>query len=157
MPTPTPTPAPTPTGVQWPTGPTNIYYDIAADVPAEQVKIITTDLQMAQEYLDSELGGGIPAEARKQMTVKIVATGRGNQGLGGGGACCTAFSSAGGVSTMRPFFDVAHVNWAPRDRRSKTWTVIYNYTRLWQHELGCYSVTVGRWDAAPRGNNGVRY
>ena len=147
-PTPTPTPAPTPTGVQWPTGPTNIYYDIAADVPAEQVKIITTDLQMAQEYLDSELGGGIPAEARKQMTVKIVATGRGNQGLGGGGACCTAFSSAGGVSTMRPFFDVAHVNWAPRDRRSKTWTVIYNYTRLWQHELGCYSGNrrpLGRW------------
>ena len=145
---PTPTPAPTPTGVQWPTGPTNIYYDIAADVPAEQVKIITTDLQMAHEYLDSELGGGIPAEARKQMTVKIVATGRGNQGLGGGGACCTAFSSAGGVSTMRPFFDVAHVNWAPRDRRSKTWTVIYNYTRLWQHELGCYSGNrrpLGRW------------
>ena len=142
----------TPAGVKLPTGPTNINYDIASDVPAEQVEIIRTGLQMAQDYLDLELGGGIPEDARNQVTVKIVATGRGDPD--GDGACCTAFGETGGVSTMRPFFDVAHPHWdfPASDRRYRTvvhWKiVVHEYTHVWHHHLGCssrFSQPLGNW------------
>ena len=159
-PTPTPTPSPTatqpptPTGARLPWGPTGVYYDIAADVPAEQVEIITTGLQIAQDFLDSGLGGGISTEARKNITVKIVATGRGTEERWGGGACCTALSSTSGSLTMWPFFDVAHPHWdfSPTSRRYWTldadhWkTAIHEYTHIWQFHLGCLSSRrLGNW------------
>ena len=104
---------------------------------------------MAQDYLDSNLGGGIPEDARGEITVKVVASGRGNEEEGGGGACCTAFQNTNGVSTMRPFFDVAHPHWnKPANARPlKFWTQranqlggpIHEYTHVWQHHLGCIS------------------
>ena len=161
-PTPTPTPSPTanppptPTGARLPWGPTGVYYDIAADVPAEQVEIITTGLQIAQDFLDSGLGGGISTEARKNITVKIIATGRGNEEPWGGGACCTAFSETGGVSTMRPFFDVAHPHWDFPASARRYWTlkadhrktVVHEYTHVWHHHLGCITKfwqPLGNW------------
>ena len=155
-PTATPSPTPTPTGARLPWGPTGVYYDIAADVPAEQVEIITTGLQIAQDFLDSELGGGISTEARKNIMVKIVATGRGNEERGGGGACCTAFSETGGVSTMRPFFDVAHPHWDFPASARRYWTlkadhrktVVHEYTHVWHHHLGCitkFGQPLGNW------------
>ena len=157
-PTPMPTAAPTPTaiptpepergGTMLPWGPTDIYYDIAADAPAEQVAVITTALEMAQEFLDSELGGGIPAEVREDMTVKIVATGRGNQERDPEGPCCTAFGKSSGTSTMRPFFDVAHGSWPAGTGGPKYWRPIHQYIRNWQHYLGCASHDshpLGRW------------
>ena len=152
--TPEPTPAPTPTGTRLGKGPTNIYHDIAPDVPADQVEIITTGLQTAQDFLHGELGGGIPEDARSEITVKIVATGRGNEERGCGGACCTALSSTSGPLTMRPFFDVAHPHWdfSPTSRRYWTldadhWkTAIHEYTHLWQFHLGCLgSRRLGNW------------
>ena len=142
-------PLPTPTGVKLPTGPTNIRYDIADNVSAEQVEVIATGLQMAQDYLDSELGGGIPEEARNQIGVKIVATGLGNQEPGGGGSCCTAFRDAGFPrSEMRLFFDVAHPGWKSQNWNRRLWTSIHEYTHVWQHHLGCISQfhqPLGNW------------
>jgi hypothetical protein len=34
---------------------------------------------MAQDFLDTHLVGGIPEDGRSEMTVKIVATGKGNE------------------------------------------------------------------------------
>ena len=138
---------PAATGVKLAVGPTNIRYDIAPNVPAEEVEIIATGLQMAQDFLDSELGGGIPEEARSGMTVKIVATGLGNQEPGGGEACCTGLSQTRGVSTMRPFFDVAHPQWGGHTNR-KIGTAIHEYAHNWQHHLGCISKfyqPLGNW------------
>ena len=139
-PTPTPQPTPTPTPVS---GPSGIRYEIAPGVPGDQVDIIKTGLRMAQDFLDSELGGGIPEAARKGITVKIVATGRGNQEVGGGGACCTAFGETDGVLTMRLFIDVAHPHWDFPANSRPNWTVdadrqkimIHEYTHIWQHYL----------------------
>ena len=143
-----PSPTRPPTGVKLPTGPTNINYDIASDVPAEQVEIITAGLQMGQEFLDSDLGGGIPEDARNQVTVKIVATGRGNEEPGGDGACCTGLGKTRGVSTMRPFFDVAHPQWVEQSVMHNWATVVHEYTHIWQHHLGCISIfhqPLGGW------------
>ena len=143
-----PAPTSTPMGTKLPAGPTNIYYDIADDVPVDQVQIITTGLQLAQDFLDGELGGGIPKEARSEITVKIVATGRGNEEPGGDGACCTAFGGTYPVSTMRPFFDLAHPDWNPGSRNRQLWTTVHEYAHIWQHHLGCISKfhqPLGNW------------
>ena len=135
----------TPAGTRLPTGPTNIDYDIAPNVPADQVEIITEGLQMAQDFLDSALGGGIPEDARKDITVKIVATGRGNEESGGSGACCTAGSSeTGGVLTMRLFFDVAHPVWKSKTEMgtrnaNNRKIAVHEYAHIWQLHLGCSS------------------
>ncbi len=78
-PPPQPTATPTPTGTRLPWGLTGIYYDIAAEAPPEQVAVIMTALRMAQDFLDTHLVGGIPEDGRSEMTVKIVATGKGNE------------------------------------------------------------------------------
>ena len=127
-----------------PAAPSNVNYDIGPNVPADQVEIITTGLQMAQEFLDSDLGGGIPEDVRNQITVKIVATGRGNEEPGGGGACCTSTRWISGVPTMRPFFDVAHPAWksrteiGTRDANNRK-IAVHEYAHNWQERLGCLS------------------
>ena len=144
-----------PTSIPEP-GPSSINYDITPNVPERQEQIIKTGLQIAQDFLDSELGGGISTEARKNIMVKIVATGRGNEERGGGGACCTAFSETGGVSTMRPFFDVAHPHWDFPASARRYWTlkadhrktVVHEYTHVWHHHLGCITKfwqPLGNW------------
>ena len=111
---------------------------------------------MAQDFLDSDLGGGIPSEVRQGMLVKIVATGQGNEERWGGGACCTSLSETGGVSTMRPFFDVAHPHWGFPASARRYWTLkadhrktgVHEYTHVWHHHLGCITKfwqPLGNW------------
>jgi invasion protein IalB len=133
------------------TGPGAFIYDIAPDVPKAQVKLIQTALQIAEGYLERVYGGGIPPEARSKITVKIVATGKGNQELGGGGACCTGLAESG----PRPFFDVKHPQWA-QNTSGRGWTtetdimktVVHEFTHTWQSYLGAmtiHSQPLGNW------------
>ena len=129
-------------------GPSNIKYDVAPNVPEDQVDVIKTGLQIAQDFLDSDLGGAIPEDARSEITVKIVSTGRGNEERGGDGACCTAFGETDGVSTMRPFFDVSHPGWTGGSLNLRKGTVAHEYTHIWQQHLGCMSKfhqPLGNW------------
>lgn len=133
------------------TGPGAFIYDIAPDVPAKQVKLIQTALQIGENYIDRVYGGGIPPEARAKITVKIVATGKGNQELGGGGACCTGLAESG----PRPFFDVKHPQWA-QNTSGRGWTtetdimktVVHEFTHTWQSYLGAMTIhaqPLGNW------------
>ena len=131
-----------PTSIPEP-GPSSINFDIAPNVPERQEQIIKTGLRIAQDFLDSHLGGGIPEDARSEVTVKIVATGRGNE-ESGGGVCCTATRWISGVTTMRPFFDVAHPAWksrtefGTRDANNRK-IAVHEYAHNWQEHLGCLS------------------
>lgn len=61
----------------------NFRYEIAGGVPADQIDLIKTGLSLAERYLEANLGGGTPQDIRRDVTVKIVATGRGNEEPGG--------------------------------------------------------------------------
>ncbi len=119
-------------------------FHIAPDAPQAEVSLVQAGLDRGQDYLDAEVGGGIPRRVRDTIPVRIVATGRGNEEPGGG-ACCTALStSPNGASIVRLFFDVAHTGWLDRsarlpwsrqaDRRARA---AREYALAWQHELGC--------------------
>jgi hypothetical protein len=68
------------------------------------------------------------------MTVKVVATGLGNQEPGGEGACCTAFDPSG----PRLFFDVKHSGFPP-DSTGRKVSSGHEYTHTWQESMGCIS------------------
>ena len=94
----------------------------------------------------SELGGDFPVNTQLDITVKVVATGLGNQEPGGGGACCTGLDPSG----PRPFFDVKHPHWDIAGPPGiATWSVQINkekvaaheYTHGWQYALGGLSFT----------------
>jgi hypothetical protein len=119
-------------------------------------------LIMAQDFLEGRLAGGIPDPVRRDVTVKIAASGRGNEEEGGGGACCTAFSAASATfrptatvvdnvgatatavtqivareSLIRPFFDVAHPDWnqgASRPVQLGYWTAASDSQKTVVHE-----------------------
>ncbi|RYE08027.1 MAG: hypothetical protein EOP22_15280 [Hyphomicrobiales bacterium] len=117
-------------------------YDIAANVPADEVDVIKRTTAMAETYLMANFGSGIPEAKRKRITIKIVATGKGNQEHGGGGGVATAFAG----TKQRPFFDVAHVQWN-QNSQGRGWTneadsmktVAHEYAHIWQGELGAIS------------------
>lgn len=124
-------------------------YDVGAGVTAADVDLIKTGFEIGQAFLEAHLGGDIAEAIRKQITVKIVATGQGNQELGGGGACCTSSSPTGAI---RPFFDVAHPHWT--SSRPSFWpltsdhykTVVHEYAHGWQLSLGCLqNQPLGSW------------
>ena len=130
----------------------SFIYDIGAGVPLDEIDIIKMGFAIGQSYIDGNLGGGIPEAVRRNITAKIVATGRGNEEPSGGGACCTAFAiSLTGFSIIRPFFDVAHPHWNQQEGRhivlgfwtvtaDKHKTIIHEYTHGWQHYLGCINI-----------------
>ena len=62
-----------------------MIFDIAGNVPQDQVDLIKQGLALAQDYFERVLGGGIPADVRAGIHVKIVNTGLGNTEPGGGG------------------------------------------------------------------------
>src|SRR5690606_27309353 len=82
-------------------------YSVTADVPDDQIDLIKTGIARAEAYLQANLGGGIPQEVREDVTVRIVATGRGNEEPGGGNGAATAFAE----EVLRPFFDVRNAQW----------------------------------------------
>lgn len=128
-------------------------YDIAADVPPARVEEIKEGFRLVRDFIADELGGDIPADVRADITVKIVATGRGNEERGGGGAAATAL--AAGHPVARLFFDVAHVEWSqnttdwgwpPATDNAKV--AAHEYTHAWQSNLGgmtFYEQELGNW------------
>ena len=137
MPTPTPTPIP-PKTLEF----HDLIWDVAPNVPQEQIETIQTGIGMAQTNVP---GGDISKEIRQQIKVKVVATGSGNQEQGGGGACCTAL--AVGEPWARLFFDVLHPIWARTESTSSSWSLkedlwtrgAHEYAHAWQNALGCLS------------------
>ena len=130
--------------------PTLLKYDVAADVPAIDLADIKTGILDAQRFFDSQLAGDIHVNQKVGITVKVVATGLGNQDPGGGGACCTALDESG----ARPFFDVRHSNWV--NEFAQRWTVdtgkkksaAHEYTHAWAWSLGGLSIhsqPLGDW------------
>ncbi len=90
---------------------------------------------------------------RNTLTVKVVATGRGNDSPEGGGGVATAF--ARGYPLARPFFDVAHPEWS-QATHGRGWTTAtdnmkaaaHEYTHVWQASLGGISLhkqELGDW------------
>lgn len=127
-------------------------YDIGPDVPAAQLAVIRRGLVIARAYIAKTFGEEIPEKIRTRMTVKIVATGRGNEEPWGGGAAATAFTDS---LYPRPFFDVAHQEW-DQDTRGRGWTretdnmktVVHEYVHDWQMVLGALSLRrqeLGNW------------
>ena len=88
---------------------TLIQYDVAPNVPPRELEPIKAGISIAQDFLASRMGGDIPVYVKRGITVKVVATGMGNQDRWGGGACCTGLNEYG--TLPRPFFDVRHPNW----------------------------------------------
>ncbi|MFA5944545.1 MAG: hypothetical protein WC876_08785, partial [Candidatus Thermoplasmatota archaeon] len=127
---------------QTPARETGFQFDVAADVPEQDLESIRRGLATAGDFLAANLGGDIPPEARSAITVKVVATGRGNDHPNGGGACCTALDPEPPYEA-RPFFDVAHPHWlsqttwfwsAEAGRQS---SAIHEYAHVWHAHLGC--------------------
>jgi hypothetical protein len=129
----------------------DFVYDTAENVPAKEVTLIQAGLDLAERYFAKTFEGGIPVDKKPGITVKIVATGKGNQEEGGGGGVATAMDKRG----IRPFFDVANVQWN-QNSEWRGWTtetdsmktVIHEYTHGWQASLGAltmYEQPLGNW------------
>lgn len=113
-----------------------LQFDVGEGVPTAQLGTIKTGIRLAQEVLDAEFGGDI--RTARPITVKVVATGQGDQQQGGEGSCCTAFDDQG----ARPFFDVRHPGspWTQdplSDRSGAHRTAAHEYAHGWQNSLGC--------------------
>lgn len=128
-------------------------FDVADNVPPAQVEQIREGLAIARAYIAKTFGADIPLDARKRMTVKIVATGNGNTEPAGGGAAATAMAM--GHDVPRPFFDVAHDQWS-QNTQGRGWTtradnlktVAHEYAHGWQMMLGAMDIhnqPLGNW------------
>lgn len=121
---------------------TMLRYDVAAGVSCVDEAAIRQGIEKAQTFLTTNTGGDVPASMHPLVTVKVVATGLGNQSPGGGGACCTSQDTAG---MGRPFFDVKHPNWdISKPPGIATWSIFANkektaaheYVHVWAWSLG---------------------
>lgn len=124
-------------------GPSLLDFDVADNVPEDEVRTIEEGIDFGRIYLRDHLGGDIGRKFRRSTTVKIVATGDGNQELGGGGACCTALDSTG---RARLFFDVEHPHWSasgsPWGIEANHWKIVaHEYTHAWENWVGCLGRT----------------
>ncbi len=126
-------------------------FDIGTNVPDKQIVLIKKGLKLAEDYLNRFYGGAISPKASAAITVKIEATGKGNQGLGGGGGAATGLDESG----PRPYFDVAHVEWS-QNTEGRGWSreseqlkmVVHEYTHGWQAWLGAMDIhwqPLGNW------------
>lgn len=144
----TTTPTPSDSPEEAPMRDTGMILDVGEGVSVTDIDLIRRGLTAAGDYINARLGGDIPVDFRANVTVKIVATGRGNEEPGGGGSCCTGLSESA-AGNMRPFFDVAHSDWLNQGsdvEREKI--VIHEYTHGWQNFIGCgnqYSQPLGNW------------
>lgn len=126
-------------------------YDIGPGVPDSQLTLIKTGFWLADGFVERMVGGTMSPDERARITVKIEATGKGNQEPGGGGGCCTGLS--GGYA--RPYFDVKHKEWA-QPVAGRGWsqatdemkTVIDEYVHAWHATLGALTPQgqpLGNW------------
>lgn len=129
--------------------------DITSGAPQVEIDLIKDGLQIAQTFADTYLGGGISAEIRKNVTVKIDYTGLGNQEPGGGGSNATGLSVINDL-LPRPYFDVGHEQWTNRFTNNGKWsletagllTIVHEYIHGWQNFLGAHTVyqqPLGNW------------
>ena len=147
-PTPVPTTVTTPTPTPTPLAPSLLEFDIGVGVLRSQVELIQRGIDFARAYMQDVVGGDIAPDIRSSITIKIVATGKGNQAPGGGGACCTGLDETG----PRPFFDVKHPEWdqetppGTADHRQKV--AAHEYAHAWHSSLGCLTIhdqPLGDW------------
>lgn len=127
-----------------------MIFDIGEGVPSQDVDEIKSGICLAQSSIGDFYGGDIPIDVQQSITVKIVATGLGNQDPGGGGACCTALDETG----ARPFFDVFHPHWINEPPYPYNLTIhhlstaAHEYSHGWQWSLGCITIhcqPLGDW------------
>lgn len=85
-------------------------FDIASNVPRDEVETIKSGLERAEKFFAGTFGHDLSVAEKHETTVKIVATGDGNTEPGGGGSVATAYSQ-NNETVPRPFFDVAHDQW----------------------------------------------
>ena len=111
---------------------TLLQYDVAPNVPVRDLEPIKEGISRAQDFLASRMGGDIPVNVQLGITVKVVATGMGNQERGGGGACCTGLDEGG----ARPFFDVRHPDWLRNSDIERQRISVHEYTHGWAWSLG---------------------
>lgn len=117
-----------------------MIFDVAGNVPADQVVLIKEGLNLAQDYVSRVLGGSIPNSVMAGSTTVIIATGLSN-------ATATA-SFTGGKAEL--FFDVAHPHWN-QDSSWRGWTtesdnmktVAHEYAHAWQMWLGAFDKPLG--------------
>jgi hypothetical protein len=117
-----------------------MIFDIAGNVPADQVVLIKAGLDLAEDYVERLLGGAIPDNVMASSTTTIIATGLSNATATGG------FSDGKAVL----FFDVAHPHWN-QDSNWRGWTtesdnmkiVAHEYTHAWQGWLGAFDKPLG--------------
>ncbi len=124
----------------------DVSYDVGPNVPARELELIKEGISIAQGFLASQVGGDIPVNVQLGITVKVVATGMGDQ-AGGSGACCTA-------SGARLFFDVRHPHWLNQFPRwggsfdlSKQKIAAHEYVHAWAWSLGALGMQswLGDW------------
>jgi hypothetical protein len=129
-----------------------LNFDIAQAVPTAAVGVIRRGICDIQLNLQNNFGGDIPGPVKSTITVKVVASGLGNQEPGGHGACCTALDENG----ARPFFDVLHPVWLDQAVSPGPWTGEVNLAKIaaheyghgWQATLGCLTIhdqPLGNW------------
>ena len=117
-----------------------MLFDVADNVPDDQVELIETALALAADYADRLLGGAIPGNVADISTVEIVAA-------GDSWASASASFSDG---KFHLFFDVAHPQWN-QDSTWRGWTtesdsmktVVHEYTHAWQMWLGAFKKPLG--------------
>lgn len=123
--------------------PSGFQFDIGAGVSQAEVDTISEGFAIARSYIGPVLGGDIPKSFREASIVKIVATGEGNQEVGGGGSCCSAFSTSI-PEHGRIFFDVLHSDWINASplglQLDHLHSAAHEYTHVWQLSLGCISI-----------------
>ena len=128
---------------------TLLQYDVAPNVPPRELELIKEGISIAQGFLSSRMGGDIPANLQRGITVKVVATGMGNQEPGGRGGAATGLDESG----ARPFFDVRHYHWLNQPPLGsadlgKRHGVAHEYTHGWAWSLGglnIYWQPLGDW------------
>lgn len=129
-----------------------MQFEVGSEVPEEDVYRIRRGFATVGLFLGEWFGGDIPVEVQCRKVAKVVATGRGNEEPGGGGACCTATSwNADPPWSMRPFFDVRHPHWGQvlwiwdnNASLEKEKVAAHEYVHGWQSTLGCGGL-LGGW------------
>ena len=111
---------------------TFLQYYVAPDVPWREFEAIKEGISKAQYFLASQMGGDIPVNVQRGITVRVVATGLGDQEFGGGGSCCTFHDQTG----ARLFFDVRHPGWLAQVEFQKRKIAAHEYIHAWAWSLG---------------------
>ena len=123
---------------------TFLQYDVAPDVPWRELEAIKEGISKTQYFLARQMGGDIPANVQRGITVKVVATGPGDPAFGGRGVCCTFHGQPG----ARLFFDVRHPGWLSQVEFQKRKIAAHEYTHAWAWSLGGFtsnSRPLGEW------------